>query len=902
MKLRSWLGGVLLGLLGGMSPAFGVGLVPAVSIEAGSDAAEPSVSGQFVVTLDQPAGEGGVTVSIRMSGTALSGADYAPLALPVVFAAGQTSATLILTPIDDGLAETDETVVASVALGQGYTVGEASVATLMLVDDDAPPTVTLWASQDEAQEDSDFPAILQVSLDRPAGPNGLNVAVNYQGTATPFGELADFDDLPNTVFVLPGETSAELVMTALSDQQVEGAEYLDVELVASGGNYTVGSPNQVRVSVIDREYAGTLAFYRASYRMAEGSTPTTAISLVRRDGGQGAVSVSYIVSSGTATDGDDFVGMSGSVTWQDGETGVRTFLVSVLNDDVRESAETIQLRLIGTTGGAALGAQDTAVLNVIDDDVADKALRVVFAAGGDVIAADPNSSQTFSIKVVDAAGEPVADADLNWSLNGAAASAGGALQADSVTNSEGEAEGVAYFGALPALYEIEVEANTNIEVHGFDASAAAKAEIAVGLVNVVTADTPAEAVAGAVDAGCAALADAQSQTELDETQLAFLAFCGRLLEAASGEDADKARDAVAALTPRTAAIQPKLGKLLNDRQVKNITQRLRALRAGARGAQLTGINWDIHGETVPAMAWQALGQSWREQLGQDTPWGIFVNGSLSQASQDDTAEVAGYDADSVGLTAGMDRRLGAHGVVGMALGYSSAGVDVANQGGALDHQSFNVTLYGTWYRGVNTYWDGSLSLGYGAMDIERRVDAELLSEAPEVLRADTNSQQASLTLGGGYEWGQWRGFTGALIGRVSGQWIKTGDYEEEGDSVAALAVDAQSDVFFDGGVGLQFNRPSSFRWGVLNPQLSAEYLQALGNDNGEVSATLKVTDESAFSYREESEQRGACRLGGGLVALWPGGFSAYAQAAFVGCRSGYNQQDLSLGGRWELTF
>ena len=79
-----------------------------------------------------------LTVDFALGGTATSGSDYsAAPASPLTIPAGATSATITVTPIDDSVVESAETVVATLIAGTGYEIGTPSTATVTIADDDA---------------------------------------------------------------------------------------------------------------------------------------------------------------------------------------------------------------------------------------------------------------------------------------------------------------------------------------------------------------------------------------------------------------------------------------------------------------------------------------------------------------------------------------------------------------------------------------------------------------------------------------------------------------------------------------------------------------------------------------------------------------------------------------------
>jgi hypothetical protein len=74
------------------------------------------------------------------------------------------------------------------------------------------------------------------------------------------------------------------------------------------------------------------------------------------------------VGGGTATAGADYTVTSVSLNWPDGDTSSKTLAVPIIDDTLVESSETVNLALSAPTGGAALGAQATAILTIIDND------------------------------------------------------------------------------------------------------------------------------------------------------------------------------------------------------------------------------------------------------------------------------------------------------------------------------------------------------------------------------------------------------------------------------------------------------------------------------------------------------------------------------------------------------
>jgi hypothetical protein len=111
--------------------------VPTVTIVASdATAAEPgSDTGELIISRSGSTGAS-LTVNYTVGGTATAGIDYASIGSSVTIPAGSSSATILLMPMDDTLAEGPETVVVSLAANAAYAIGAAATATVTIADDE----------------------------------------------------------------------------------------------------------------------------------------------------------------------------------------------------------------------------------------------------------------------------------------------------------------------------------------------------------------------------------------------------------------------------------------------------------------------------------------------------------------------------------------------------------------------------------------------------------------------------------------------------------------------------------------------------------------------------------------------------------------------------------------------
>ena len=120
---------------------------PTVTIVASDSSATEAgpTTGTFTVTRTAVSPPAPLTVRYTVAGMATAGSDYTTLAGLVIIPAGSNSAVITVTPINDTLVESAETVVVTLSANAAYVVGTASSATVTITDNDRP-TVTIAAT------------------------------------------------------------------------------------------------------------------------------------------------------------------------------------------------------------------------------------------------------------------------------------------------------------------------------------------------------------------------------------------------------------------------------------------------------------------------------------------------------------------------------------------------------------------------------------------------------------------------------------------------------------------------------------------------------------------------------------------------------------------------------------
>jgi hypothetical protein len=108
---------------------------------------------------------------------------------------------------------------------------------------------------------------------------------------------------------------------------------------------------------------GVLQFSATTYSVNENGGSLTVT--VTRTGGTEPATVNYTTSNGTATAGADYTTTSGTLSFTAGQTSA-TFNVPILDDNAVEGNETFSVTLSAPSPGATIGAQNPAVVTIVD--------------------------------------------------------------------------------------------------------------------------------------------------------------------------------------------------------------------------------------------------------------------------------------------------------------------------------------------------------------------------------------------------------------------------------------------------------------------------------------------------------------------------------------------------------
>jgi thermitase len=324
-----------------------------------------------------------LTVHYTVAGTALAGTDYTSLPGTVTIGAGSSTATVAVTPIDDGAFESDESVILALSADAAYSLGSPGAGTVTIVSNDLPPDLVVVAVSAPATTGADADIVVtDTTKNQGTGPSlpsetGFYLSTNFSLDA------ADTRLGSRPVSSLgPGVTNVVSTLLHVPPSTATGSYYVlakaDWESVVNEGVET----NNVKASgVIKVGPDLAIATLSTPLNAAPGMTIAVTDTTRNQGGGSAAESLTrFYLSTNTSFDSGDFPlqsrGVSPlepgasqvattSMTIPAGTTGGQYYLIAVAdgNAGVPESVESNNTRAVSLRIGADMQVSALTVPN-----------------------------------------------------------------------------------------------------------------------------------------------------------------------------------------------------------------------------------------------------------------------------------------------------------------------------------------------------------------------------------------------------------------------------------------------------------------------------------------------------------------------------------------------------------
>lgn len=379
--------------------------------------------------------------------------------------------------------------------------------------------------------------------------------------------------------------------------------------------------------------------------------------------------------------------------------------------------------------------------------------------------------------------------------------------------------------------------------------------------------------------------------------------CEAIIRARLNGDIAGATRGLRALFPEEVLSQALSANQLAATQFTNVDARMSELRGGAGGFSISGLTVQVGRQAIPLSIFKGFGQTEEEPtVGGSgdliSPWGGFVNGTISFGDQDISAQTRNTvaDFDSYSLTAGADYRKSARLVFGGAIGWNKFQSNLSDEG-RLDTKGWTLTGYTSYYPLERWYVDARLS--YGQLDFAMQRRILIPGVVDRFAQGRTDGDQLALALASGYHFnrGGW-----SITPNASLRYADTTyqPFIETGAGANNASFSENNGKSLQMAFGVSVSRAFSLANGVLLPQFDISLNRELRNQNLLIEAQLLSAPGNVFRIRSDDADRTFGNVGLGFVFVMANGRQAYLSYRELLGLDGLSRGSLNLGGRFEF--
>jgi hypothetical protein len=261
---------------------------------------------------------------------------------------------------NDGVVEGTETAVLELRNVNGARLSTTrNRHTLTINDANNPlPRVRFLVAATTRNETDGSEPLLMAVLDRQV-TTSVSVGFTVGGTAT---QGQDYNLPPSAIVFAAGETVKPLPLVLLADGAPELSETIVVTLNNPVG-VEIGAVPTHTITVTDSNVA-IVSITAAAPSVIEGGDPTT--FTVSRSGATTLALTVNLTIGGTASNGDDYAALSGTIVIPAGESSV-TLPLTQVDDTASEADESVVIG-VQSSPDYALGTSSSATVMLFDND------------------------------------------------------------------------------------------------------------------------------------------------------------------------------------------------------------------------------------------------------------------------------------------------------------------------------------------------------------------------------------------------------------------------------------------------------------------------------------------------------------------------------------------------------
>ena len=422
------------------------------------------------------------------------------------------------------------------------------------------------------------------------------------------------------------------------------------------------------------------------------------------------------------------------------------------------------------------------------------------------------------------------------------------------------------------------------------------AESAVGTVTVTVENSVFSAEGASINEQSVADALAQAcdllngitNSELSAGAIQLSQRCDFIREI-SVSDPTALADIVEQISPEETLALLDVSSSASEAQSRAISYHLYSAKQGVQQADQSGMIWN---HSIP---YASAGEDIQSRLN------LFVSVQIKDSERDATIESTGYSVDSTGFMIGTDYALSRDTVLGLAIGTTDSSLEFDADSGEIDTDS--TTLIGfARFNFDNFALDLQLGLDQSESDVSRSIE---YLEGMDLISVQSDGQadgdQTFLVTNFEYTLSR-RAWSFSPFVQLEYKTSTIDQYEESNLAGFDVEIDEQTsdEINFRGGIRGQYAKGTN--WGVLLPDFSLEFISNINEDRDTVEGRFIFAPEetSSFFIQPDDVDSLFFRMGGGLSAIFQGGYTGFLNFEIVVGQEDFSSSKLNAGFRAEF--
>ena len=333
--------------------------------------------------------------------------------------------------------------------------------------------------------------------------------------------------------------------------------------------------------------------------------------------------------------------------------------------------------------------------------------------------------------------------------------------------------------------------------------------------------------------------------------------------------------------------------------VQNVDARLNNLRDGSESIDTTGVGGTSDATTTAGYSKDDSKESKNvvTQAAPEKRWGMFATGDgLFFRGNSHDVDLQDDKSNSAGTLAGVDAKIGEHVIAGAFFAYNNtdATLGSSSNSGHATIESYSGGIYGSYHQD-GFFVNGLAAYTRNHYSSDRNI---LFPGFAGTAAANTNGNQESVNIDGGYDWHATDRLTIGPIAGLQYVHLDVNGFNEIGAGAADLNVNSENMDSLQSRVGGRINyHLLTSTYSSFAADLHAAYQHEFLDDSRGIGASFAGSGLTPFSVQTTSPLRDAAVVGLGLNFTFHERLTLFADYELLMWRASYFEQTINGGGR-----